>query len=470
MKNTTKAGFAQLAFVLICLSFLTLALLGQVPSCQAGWVAYPPRVPVLAMIPPDRKRRRPPVLALTARLRASGQYLARSWPPALLRSLLVALLWAGSGCPGSPWLLVLPLGLWLGQAGLVGWPHLRQSLAGRVLGWLLTHSLPALLGALSGWGLRRWLFPMPGTPVLEAPTLSAAVPLLGGCVYCNRDAPYVDVQPGAAGGYEATLDGHFTLRVAGDDPFRARCLLLFLRLLESPQPRRHSRPAPDGRRSFVRQTELATWFGCPQPDISRWEGYWQQGDWANLLSLHCPEVLTAELIRRIVTVCVAFPLWNQEQVAHYLQGQGVAVTERQVRQAMEQSGWWALRRELRRRYHWTAAQFTPREDFLCQELLRLNQLLVEHLEAGQTLPQEERVALTDLRAQLHESGREPPAPFCATPWLLRIRAVLCGPVPPVTDATVRCPHCGSADVGRKSRQPRRKKFWDAQGQLQEIAV
>jgi transposase-like protein len=176
------------------------------------------------------------------------------------------------------------------------------------------------------------------------------------------------------------------------------------------------------------------------------------------------------LIRRIVTVAATFPAWGQERVCAYLQEQGVAVTERQVRQTFEQSGWSTLRRELQRRYHWTPEQFALRRDFLLQELLRLNQRLLEQLETGAALPREERVALTDLRAQLHEVGVEPPPPLRAVPWLLRVEAVLFGPLPVAADETVRCPQCGSSQVGRKSRHPRRKKYWDAQGQLQEVAV
>jgi transposase-like protein len=469
MKNSTKAGFAQLGFVLVLLSFLTLALLGQVPTSQAGWIASPPQVPGAATVP-ARKRRRRFVLSLADRLQAVGRYLVRSWPQPLLRTLLVVLLWWGSGCPGSPGLLGVPLGLWLTQAVLVGWP--RRGRRGSALPGLWAQALPALLGALSGLCLGRWL----QSGLFSGPPSGAggdgrSLPLfLGGCALGGHEAPYVDVQHGADGSYEATLCGHFTLRVSGDDPFRPRLLLLLLRQLESPGPARRGRCTRTGCTPFVRQTQLAAWLGCPQPDISRWEDYWRRGDWADLLSLHSPEVLTAELVQRIVTVCVAFPSWDQEQVAHYLQGQGVAVTERQVRQAMEQSGWWALRRELRRRYHWTAEQCPPREDFLLQELLRLNQLLLEHLETGQPLPAEEQVALTDLRSQLHEVGVEPPPSLRAVPWLLRLEAVLFGARPAVPDETIRCPQCGSPHVGRKSRKPRRKQFYAEPGQLQTVDV
>jgi len=45
----------------------------------------------------------------------------------------------------------------------------------------------------------------------------------------------------------------------------------------------------------------------PQPDISCIEGYWLSGNWADLLGLKTPEVLTPKLIGRIVGVFATFP-------------------------------------------------------------------------------------------------------------------------------------------------------------------
>jgi hypothetical protein len=141
--------------------------------------------------------------------------------------------------------------------------------------------------------------------------------------------------------------------VASDDPIRARLLMLFLRLLEVPGQRRGSRRTRDGRTPFVRQQETAAWFALPQPDISRVEGYWLRGAWPELLSQCTAEILTPEVVRRVVTVCATFPHWKREQVYEHLHAQGLGVSARQVRQAMEQSGWTTLRQELTRRYHWT---------------------------------------------------------------------------------------------------------------------
>ncbi|UCC76452.1 MAG: transposase, partial [Anaerolineales bacterium] len=289
------------------------------------------------------------------------------------------------------------------------------------------------------------------------------------CPTCERDKPGVDVMRQEDGGYEATLCGHFTVRVTGDDPLRARLLMLFLRLLDVPGQARGSRRTRDGRTPFVRQQQVAAWFELPQPDVSRVEGYWSRGAWPALLSQCTEEILTPEVVRRVVTVCATCPHWSQEQVYAHLQKQGLRVSQRQVRQAMEQSGWSILCQALRRRYHWTPASFTLREERLVRELLQHVQRLQECLEQGQPLPQEEQLAFHDVQRLLCEAGVEVSPALRALPWLLRIQQVVLGEWQEEVD-TIRCPDCGSTHIVRKSRKGRQKKFYDAQGELQEVTV
>jgi len=272
------------------------------------------------------------------------------------------------------------------------------------------------------------------------------------------------------GSYEASICGHFVIRVTSEDPIRARLLMLFVRLLEEPGCRRGSRRTRDGRTPFVRQQQVAEWFRVPQPDVSRVEGYWVRGAWPELLSQCTPEILTAELVRRIATVCATFPHWTQEQVYGYLQEQGVRVSQRQVRQAMEQSGWSTLRQELLRRYHWTPEGFHLQEQWLVGELLRQIQQLLAYQEMGPGLPQEERLALSDVRTLLREIGVEAEPPLRALPWLLRVQQVVFGDWQAVEAESIRCPACASTHIVRKSRTGRQKKYYDAQGQLQALTV
>lgn len=469
MKHTTKRSFAQLQslHILVVLSLLVLTLLGRMPDSQAGWLTSPPQQPSVSTVSVCRKRHRP-VHSLQSRLRSLWQYLTHSWIQPVPRSLLLAVLWCLSGCRGPVGIIGWPWLLWLWQAAAVGWPELSQEPMWRAGCWLLWQGQRLLLVGYLGLALRQ-LRPVDGREgAFRAPTGELLFGL--GCQYCDREEPWVEVTRRDDGSYQATLCGHFNLQVAGDDAYRARLLMLFLRLLEVPGQYRGSRRTRDGRTPFVRQMQLAEWFGLPQPDISRVEGYWQRGAWPELLSRCTPEILTPELVQRVITVCATFPQWSQERVYRYLHSQGVQISQRQVRQAVEQSGWSTLRQELLRRYHWTRETFHMREEWLVQELLRQVQLLQESLEKGQQAPEEEQIALADVQAVLREVGVEPAPPLKVMPWLLRVEQVLFGNWQAVEEDTIRCPTCDSTQIVRKSRKGRMKKYYDAEGNLQQVAV
>jgi transposase-like protein len=107
---------------------------------------------------------------------------------------------------------------------------------------------------------------------------------------------------------------------------------------------------------------------------------------------------------------------------------------------------------------------------MVQELLRLVHHLQTCLETGQPLPVEEQVALADMQVLAQEGGIEAPPLPKARPWLWQVEQVLFGHWAEVQDGTVRCPFCGSTHVVRKSRKPRLKKYYDAQGNLQKVPV
>ena len=106
-----------------------------------------------------------------------------------------------------------------------------------------------------------------------------------------------------------------------------------------------------------------------------------------------------------------------------------------------------------------------RDGWLVGQLLGQIQALLGRLEAGQALPAEVRTTLADLTALAQEAGARAPAPIPTVPWLLRVEQLLFGPWQPVTDGQVRCPHCGSDQVGRKSATPRLKQYYDETGQV-----
>ena len=209
-------------------------------------------------------------------------------------------------------------------------------------------------------------------------------PLIGlGCMATGGE-PLVQVVQEEDGSYRVELKGEFQVRVSGAEPFQLRLLILFLRWLEVPElERTSSRRTRDGRAPFVRQSQVAKWFGVAQPHVSRWERYWLAGDWANLLSLKSAELLTAEVRAEIIEVCAAFPWWDGEQVHQYLRQQQRPITARQVDQTIQESGWGQLRSNLKRQYHLTASRFEPRAGWLVGQLLSQIETLLARLEAGE---------------------------------------------------------------------------------------
>ena len=480
MQNITKNSVAQFLAgrlnVLVLLTVLVLALSGQMPESQAGWITSPPRVVILSGRPVNRARQASSA-SIGTRLRHGWHHVARTWHLCVTRSVLLGLLWWCSGPCGPSWVVLWPTGLWLWQTAGVIWPELRRQPEWRAGRWLLWQGHRLLLGVYLGLALHAGWQGLRRLDLAHLSKRSGGVPVLFGlgCQSCGREEPRVEIVGRDDGGYQVTLCGRFTLELKADpdgtvDSFRKRLLLVFLRLLEVPGAQRGSRRTRDGRTPFVRQQQLAEGLAMPQPNISRIEGYWLEGDWANLLSLHTPEVLTVELVGRIVTVLATFPHWSVEEVCDHLQEQGTLVTKRQVRQAAQQSGWTKLQQALRRRYQWCADLFRPKDDWLLQEALGLIETLLQRLEAGQGLPQEEQIAIADLRALAREAGVVLSPPIKALPWLLRVERVVFGHWEEVLDETIRCPDCGSTQVRRKSRQGRMKKFYDEAGNLQEVAV
>jgi transposase-like protein len=476
MKHTTKSCLLHMARMrvhgLVILSCLVLALLGRMPESSAGWVSWSPAMTSALVIRPGRRRAKP---GKGRRFVPEGDpcaWVRATWHIPLLRSLALRSVWLVSGRWDLVWLSGVPWLVWLWQSVGRLWPGLRRQPEWRAVNWLLWH------GQRLAWvtGLGLWLGRVWGAPVdefIQAPDWrregSAPLALGPGCVVCGRDANWVNVERQADGSYQAELCGHFRLRVAGNEPFRTRMVWLFLRQLETMgRPRRGGR-TKDGRAPFVSQVQIAEWFDMPQPVVSRIEGYWRVGNWANLLSLAADEVLTADLRQRIVAVFASHPWWSMQEVYHQLRDE-VKVTYDQVRQAARESGWRQLRETLAQRYHFRAEDFRPRDGWLVQQLLKSQEQLVARLEALGGLTPEEALSVGELRNLAAEVGVVTPAPLKALPWMLRVEQVLFGAWQEVEDDTVHCIYCGSTQVARKSKRPRLKWYYDAEGQLQSVEV
>ena len=469
MNYSTKQKLKQLLVVrlhlLMILSCVGLALVGQVPESGGGWVACPPSMVRLSQGKEKIKRRK------TAKPRKKWNSawdwacLRQGWRVPAGRSLLLGLLWLGSGQAGAVWLIGLPWLVWGWQQSRRVWPEVGRQPEWRLIGWLLWQGQRLVLIGYLGLMVESWL----RAGSLGEP-LSGDWGLSLGCVVCGRNEPWVQVERQADGSYTGELCGHFRLRVRGDEPFRMRLLILFLRQLEVAGPERVIGRTRDDRAPFVRQTQIAEWFQVPQPNVSRWERYWLAGNWPDLLSLKTVEVLTQEVRTEIIGVCAAFPWWGIKQVHQYLQQQGRPISYPQVRQVVEESGWGQLRQTLHQRYHLRADRFRPRDGWLVGQLLSQVETLLARLEAGERLTPQEQVNLTEVQTLAVEAGVTGPPPVKALPWLLRVEQVLFGQWQAVTDQQVRCTYCGSTHVVRKSNKPRLKKYYDTQGQLQTVEV
>lgn len=96
--------------------------------------------------------------------------------------------------------------------------------------------------------------------------------------------------------------------------------------------------------------------------------------------------------------------------------------------------------------------------------------LLAKVEAGAGLTPEEQLDIANLRTLAVEASVVTQPPLKALPWLLRVEQVVFGRWEDLTDGQVRCIYCGSDRVARKSRKPRLKRFYDANGQLQTVEV
>jgi hypothetical protein len=462
MQYTTSCALCALVRVLparmhvvAVLCFVGLAVLGIALDVSGGWLVWPPTIYVQAAL-----RRQQPVPAGRGKadVRAAWWYVQHTWRQPCLQGLVVHLLWLTHGHNGLAWGVLVP---WLAWAcPLVGllWPRLAAQPEWRLIQRLAHQVRHTPLWLVLGLLLDQGAGCLSGQPACLAVGLVSAPSTV--TVRYDREHHC----------YTAELSGYFRLTMADDDPFRQRLFILALRALDDDSPRRKSRRTRAGRTPAVRQQTLAEALGIPQPDISRWERYAQDGDWRRLLSQYAPQVLTHELQEQIIGVWAHWPQWTTEEVARFLREHTVAVTESQVAQAAHESGWQIVRHRLGEMCHRQAEELRLHENWLVGEVLAQNRLLLDKLESGQGLTPEERLEVVAGQAAAGAAGLAPRAPVPLRPWLRRVEQVLFQPWNETMAGDVRCTYCGSADVGRKSKIPRFKRVVDEAGAVKTVAV
>ena len=443
--------------VLAVLCFVALALLGRPVPVSAGWAVWPP---VIYVTQATARRRTRGVDSGGTSLRAARLWAAQTCLAPFCRSLLLQIVWWTSGHSGPAVGALLPWLAWIWHLSGVLWPFLLRQPEWRLLQRLLSGLLQSPLWLIVGLALSQAL------PALPA-SVGGHVLLVGGLVCPATVSVRHETEKGC---YTAELSGYFRLTMADDDPFRRRLFILALRALEDDSPPRKSRRTRDGRRPVVRQQMLATALGIPQPEISRWERYAQAGDWRRLLSQYAPELLTHELQEQIISTWAHRPQWTGAEVYRLLVQQGVAVTERQVEQAAQESGWSIVRQTLGRLCAQRAETLRLRDNWLVSDLLAQIELLLAKVEAKQGLEPQETLDVAAWQAAASAAGLAARAAVPLRPWLRRVEQVLFQPWDETMAGDVRCTYCGSADVGRKSKIPRFKRVVDEEGEVHWVAV
>jgi len=372
------------------------------------------------------------------------------------------------------WSWLLPWAEWVLEGVSVVWSWLGQQPEMRVLRWVVAKLRWAslLLGGLQVIG--AWLTPREGLP--SGPRELAGLGFLSEEIVWQaesegekRSIPWIAVKR-VSDGWQVWVGDLFYLPVQEGDVFQLRQTILWLRRLEGVQPRQGSRATRDGRRPLIAQQALARVFEVTQPEISRWERYAQEQDWANLLSLHSTDVLTTELREQILDVCARFPWWPRKRIYEHLHQCGVTVTHPQMCQALQESGWHRLQETMQRFFVLGVDCIRPRDEGLVGELLGMVQQLVAKLEAGEGLTPQMHLEIAHLKTAYQELGLTPAADPPPVSWAHKVAWLLFAAETRVQDDVIRCTYCGSTDVRPKGRKPRLKRYRDEHQQWQTVEV
>jgi len=375
---------------------------------------------------------------------------------------------------GFEWSWLVPWGEWVLEGVSVVWPWLGRQPEMRVLRWAVAKLRWASLRIGSLQVMAHWLFPHEG--LQSGPRVLVGIGFLSEQIVWQAESereeqaiPWIAVRR-VSDGWQVWFGNQFYLPVCEGDVFALRQAILLLRRLEGAQPRCGGRATRDGRRPLIAQQPLAIAFEVTQPELSRWERYEQEQDWANLLSLHTTEVLTTELRQQIMDVCAQFPWWTRKRVYEHLRQCGVQVTHPQVQQAMKECGWNRLQETMQRFFVLGVDCIRPRDESLIAELLGLVQQLVAKLEAQEGLTSQLDLQIAHLRTACQELGLTPASDPPMVPWARKVAWLLFAAQATARDDVIRCTYCGSTDVRPKGRKPRVKRYRDENQQWQSVEV
>lgn len=463
-------------WLFVLLGILSSSSTGRPLESSLGWVAYPPTM--ISLETKEKKSKQRPANRLSDRhhvqLKEGWRYGCRSWKLPVTRSLMLLLLWQLSGGESGGWTVWLPWLEWGMGVLSNSFPWLGQQIEIRAIRWGLSWLRLGSIWALGG--LVVWQH-MPRIAFTEKNLWYSGLNLpLMGCVKGQNTALPGQQDKAAVsvvqedGQYRIKIEGPLSMTLPVGRSFQLRMVILFLRQLESETARYSSRATRNGRRPFVSQQRLAAWFDIKQPEISRWEKYLLDENWADLLSLNSPLILTWELRRQIVDVLARFPWWSIEKATAHLQEQGVEVTYSQVQQTAQDVGWQRFKQTMCRFFVLSAESIRPREEGLVSELLMQVEVLIEKVGSDAVLTPEQRIEISQLQVAASELGLTPSLPPKAVPWAQKVKWVLFAAETESGDGSVCCAYCASSQVRRKSKKPRSKRYKDEHGEWQSVEV
>jgi transposase len=453
--------------VVVVIGIVWLALLGQVQESNLGWDAY--GVQVIELREGRRKvkkgRKKGMGIWLEINMKGGWEYMKQSWQLAAVRSEVLLGLWVLSGEQMWGVVVVIPWLEWVIKGVRVSWPWLGQQAEMRGLVWILRVVRIGSMGMMGvkigGEKLGQWWESYQGS---QGVWLTEMVVI--GTEQSDKEDFGSEIRVIEEGAYYRVDLGEWHLKVKQADKFQVRLLIIFLRMLEGKTERVGSRATRGGRRPELKLKQLGKWFKVHYSDISRWEKYWQEEDWANLLSLKNSELLTTDLRLQIVTVLGRFPWWSQKKVYDYLHEQGLKVTQSQVSQVRNESGFKALSQTLKTFFVISADNIRPRDESLVSQLLTQIEDLLKKVEQGQSLTPQEVLEVRHLQTACQELEISPLPQAEIVPWAQKLKWVLFAEEQPLADDDhIHCTYCGGSQVKPKSKKPRQKRYQDPQSKV-----
>ncbi len=254
------------------------------------------------------------------------------------------------------------------------------------------------------------------------------------------------------GTWRVELTGSFNIKFKPRNQYEQQAFLYFLRLISSSES--------NTERPFFRQTWLAKWFELRQENISQWERTIKEGGLLKLCTDQRAWVLTSELVSAILDIWIPNFWLSATQVKQRLLAEGHITCPEElpidsIYRVARECGFAEVRQKLRQMLQFSKTEAVWRDGVLVNRLFELNESLLARLAAGSGLIPQITLEVEALKQALGATVTSFKKPL---PLAYQMQRTLFGQWQDIEDSLVRCPHCGSDLVARKSNKPRCKKY------------